>query len=207
MKRRNFLVGVGGTAIGGSVLVGSGAFSRVESNRSVTIEVAKDPDAYLGLDEGDSENADNYVDFDGDGHIRMNIGDQGGEGEGVNSNSLTFFDDMFRVTNQGKENATVCLDYDNVEFGDAVEDGTDANVEDVLTFYTGEAQGSQGMDGINEVPLCEEGDAFFELGTEHTVGVLVDTTELKGDIDDDELTGTLIDGHIGIIADVDGAGA
>ena len=69
MKRRNFLVGVGGATIGGSALIGSGAFSRVESNRQVHIEVAKDPDAYLGLDRcPGSENSKNYAHLDDYGH-------------------------------------------------------------------------------------------------------------------------------------------
>lgn len=49
MNRRAFVVGMGTAAVGGSTLLASGAFSRVESQRNVTIEVVGDDDAYLRL--------------------------------------------------------------------------------------------------------------------------------------------------------------
>ncbi|MEF8814169.1 MAG: twin-arginine translocation signal domain-containing protein, partial [Halovenus sp.] len=50
MNRRKFLVGVGSAAAAGSAVLGSGAFTRVEAQRSVTVQVAEDPNAYLGMD-------------------------------------------------------------------------------------------------------------------------------------------------------------
>ena len=110
MKRRNFLIGASGTAIGASALIGTGAFSRVESDRHVSIEVAKDPDAYLGLSAIDTPNSDNYVDLDEKGHLEISIGENPNGGEGVNSNSTTWFDGMFEVCNQGKETAGVHIE-------------------------------------------------------------------------------------------------
>ena len=107
MNRRSFLVGAGGIAIGGSALLGSGAFSRVESHRQVSVQVANDADAYLGLLPGDSPNGDNYVEEDEHGHIEVDIGENTNGGEGVNSNSLTFFDNLVEVCNQGKEDIAV----------------------------------------------------------------------------------------------------
>ena len=75
MKRRNFLIGVGGTAIGGSALLGSGAFSRVESHRDVAIQVANDANAYLGLKLLDTPNSNNFVYYDDQGHLAIDIGD------------------------------------------------------------------------------------------------------------------------------------
>lgn len=49
MKRRNVLLGIGTAAVGTTALVGTGAFSRSEASRSVSVEVADDNDAYLGL--------------------------------------------------------------------------------------------------------------------------------------------------------------
>jgi hypothetical protein len=49
MKRRTFVLGMGTAAAGGSVLLGSGAFSGVEPERTVTIETVGDEDAYLRL--------------------------------------------------------------------------------------------------------------------------------------------------------------
>ena len=49
MKRRNFVAAMGTAGIGGSAIVGSGAFSRVESKRQVKIETVGDDEAYLRL--------------------------------------------------------------------------------------------------------------------------------------------------------------
>jgi hypothetical protein len=49
MKRRNFVLGLGTAAAGGSVVLGSGSFSRDRSHRDVTIETVGDDDAYLVL--------------------------------------------------------------------------------------------------------------------------------------------------------------
>ena len=66
MKRRNFIVGLGATAAGGTAVLGSGAFSSVEGERTVTVETADDNDAYLRLTEGDGARDDrSFRDTDG----------------------------------------------------------------------------------------------------------------------------------------------
>lgn len=50
MKRRKFILGTATASIGGSALLGSGAFSRVDSHRNVHIEIVGDDDAYLRLE-------------------------------------------------------------------------------------------------------------------------------------------------------------
>ena len=77
MERRTFLIGAGGIALGGSALLGSGAFSRVESQRMVNIEVAPDPDAYLGLVPLETPNSYNYVGLDEKGHLFVSIDEDG----------------------------------------------------------------------------------------------------------------------------------
>ncbi len=118
MKRRNFLIGVGGTAIGGSALLGSGAFSRVESDRAVMIQVAHDSEAYVGFEQKDNPNSQNYTGYDEKGHFFIDIADQGGYGQGVNSDSTTYFDDLFRLCNNGKEDAYFCFDFSDLEFAE-----------------------------------------------------------------------------------------
>lgn len=49
MKRRHMLASMGAFTAGGSLVIGSGAFSSVEANREVAVDVVGDPDAYLGL--------------------------------------------------------------------------------------------------------------------------------------------------------------
>ena len=79
MDRRKFLVGLGSASVGGSALVGSGAFSRVDAQRAVTIQVAEDPDAYLGMDkcsiDGSETPNSSYASLDDDGHLRILMND------------------------------------------------------------------------------------------------------------------------------------
>ena len=116
MQRRNFLIGAAGTAIGGSALVGSGAFSSVEADRGVTVAVADDNDAYLGLEAV----RDDIISDDGDdGQLTLDLGSQttnedaehDGQGEGFNREAITEIDGVFRITNQGTE--TVDLEIEN----------------------------------------------------------------------------------------------
>jgi hypothetical protein len=64
LSRRNVLAGLGGLAVGGGALLGSGAFSSVEAQRTVEVNV---------ITEGDI--ADDSVDV-----ILKNVGDDGGSG-------------------------------------------------------------------------------------------------------------------------------
>lgn len=120
MERRKFLIGAGSTALGASAIVGSGAFSGVVSERTASVEIAHDERAYLGLQEiADSPN-ESYVDYDG-GHLRIRMdpdnptttgnGESSGpnNGLGVNSDSVTWFNDLFRISNQGKQEIQVYL--------------------------------------------------------------------------------------------------
>ena len=121
MERRKFLIGTGALAAGGAAALGSGAFSRVESDRAVTIQVANDANAYLGFKELDTPNSDNYFSYDAQGHAELNIAAQAeGGGEGINSNSRTWFDGLFELCNQGKEDITrIELDGSGLTVNDA----------------------------------------------------------------------------------------
>lgn len=118
MNRRTLLLAVGGGGIGASALIGSGAFTAAGSQRGTTIEVAGDPDAYLGLEPcPDSPNA-SYTRFDESGHLAIEMSPsnptigkgKGGTGLGVNSDSFTYFHDVFRICNQGKEPVAVWIE-------------------------------------------------------------------------------------------------
>ena len=215
MQRRKFVIGTGALATGGAAALGTGAFSRVESHRSVTIEVANDDDAYLGMRQVEgSENSYNYVDEDENGHLYIDIADQP-DGDGVNSNSITFFDEMIEFTNQGKEDAEICIDTSGLESGGVVDSG-EANV----VFYLNEgysdmdddevtidqtASGSTGT-GVDDYDLeCEDESVNLPLGESIVVGLYVDTRGVDVDYDEGESSGTLVEGQITVLADVDEA--
>ncbi|MFW5905312.1 MAG: hypothetical protein ACOCUO_00520 [archaeon] len=196
MDRRKFLLGIGASAVGGSALIGTGAFSRVEAQRSVTIQVAEDPEAYLGLDKCDTPNG-SYAHLDGDGHLAIlmdptnphHTGDKtpDGLGAGINSNSDTWFDNVFQICNQGKEAACVWIE-DHEDWPYVTGDEEERRVE----FYLG---------ADDEDSIIGEGNAFdLDVGDCVCVGI---RTRSHGLSEDDELLDDL-DNEITLVADVDG---
>jgi len=209
MQRRKFVIGTGALATGGAAALGTGAFSRVESHRSVTIEVANDDDAYLGMRQVEgSDNSDNYVEEDGNGHLEINIADQP-YGDGVNSNSITFFDEMIEFTNQGKEDAEICIDTSGLQAGNVVYSG-DAEVVFYLNEGAGDqdgngqtASGSTGTDVDTPDLECGSGSVDLPHGESIVVGLYVDTRGVDVDYAEGESSGELVEGHITVLADVD----
>ena len=221
MERRKFLIGVGGTAIGGSALVGSGAFSRVESQRDVTIQVAEDPDAYLGITPLDgvdgrdrTPNGANYTGLDEKGHAYLHIGDSTNDGYGVNSDSHTYFDGLFKICNQGKERADFKLDGTELEALDNVD----------VWFYTSydpEANTGPG-DGDDhwqdKLQIVDDGDGVESASVSMGVGNCtyvglkvktksVDATDSSLNDDSEEGEGNiLVRGEVKMIADSPEAG-
>ncbi|MFP9061383.1 DUF1102 domain-containing protein [Natrialbaceae archaeon A-chndr2] len=191
-------MGVGSASIGGSALLGTGAFSRVESQRSVTIEVAEDPDAYLGLDKcGGHDNPTpngSYAHLDDDGHLEILMNDEnptiGGThlGEGINSNSTTWFDNVFQICNQGKEDA--CVWISDSDAWPRVDGGESNRGERRVEFYLGSDD--------DRSLIGEENAIGLALGECVCVGI---KTRSYGLSEGEELLGEL-DNAIQINADV-----
>lgn len=202
MERRNFLVGIGGVSIGGSALLGTGAFSRVESQRDVTIAVAEDPDAYLGLSViEESLNSTNYVDIDGKGHIWINVGENPNGGVGVNSDSFSWFDNMIRVCNQGKEGVGFYIEEPgDDDFPNGIDATGPAPYDDEprLQFYTGEAAGV-GDDGTSSV-MGEANAVDIPVGECIELGMRTMTKGVNA------FDGALFREEVRLIADVDVTG-
>ena len=194
MQRRNFLLGTGSAALGGSALLGSGAFSRVESQRNVRISVAEDPDAYLGLKPLDTLNSNNYVEIDGNGHLAIDVNEHddfeptgdAAPGKGVNSDSKTWFDGMFQICNQGKADA--CVSYSA-----PADLGRDE--AELVFYYDGDTDGDMSTGG--RVDIEEEDPLPIGVGDCVTIGVRTETFGV-----DATLEAPLFDGDVTLIADV-----
>lgn len=185
MDRRKFVLGLGTASIGGATVLGTGAFSRVESHRGVSVEVAEDPDAYLGLDECATILGDNYVDVDEYGHIEIDIGENPNGGEGVNSDSLTWFDDLFEVCNQGKED--ICLYVIQDENWPEDDDGNPR-----VDFYLSDDR-EDSILGIDNARLVEIGECTC-------IGLQTNTRGV--DATDPELLLEDVDNSVSLVADV-----
>lgn len=146
MKRRTFVLGLGVATAAGTTAMGSGAFTSVEANRSASIEVTTDEDAYLAsvpLDES-GEVPDDPSDPD---QLRVpeaqeapyaQIDDSTGRlvltFDSLNAEAETLVRKVFRVTNQGDDEVGLWFDKEgdnpgSVEFkdqdGNLLDDGED----------------------------------------------------------------------------------
>ena len=150
MKRRNFILGLGATAAGGSAVVGSGAFSSVEAERTVTVETATDNDAYLRLNEGEKDDR-SFEDTDGvigftftglreEGEDQFDTNDEDPEGLGEDTiyrfGQETDGDPLFSAQNQGANPIEIhgLQHYDDVDPDDVPEIKIfDVETEELLT--------------------------------------------------------------------------
>ena len=140
MQRRKFLVGLGATVSGSATAVGTGAFTSVEADRTVDVEVAGDSDAYLGLlkaaNEDDSgnindpgANSDAYV-KDAGAEVSFDFSSNNTTtdlGDGFNPNAVTVVEDLIEVQNQGTQDVFLSVDLADLDLTDST--GTQAGIE------------------------------------------------------------------------------
>lgn len=90
MNRRNVLVGLGTIVAGGGAALGTGAFSSVKADRTVTVNTAGDSGSLIALNPaGDGAPADSGVVQLVDGLLTINFGAVANNSEGVNLDALT----------------------------------------------------------------------------------------------------------------------
>ena len=187
MRRRKLLAGLGSLAAGGAAAMGTGAFSSVEADRSVSIAVENDADAYLGLQKLDNSNGNQYASSN-NGTIEINIDSSGNGGAGVNKNAVTTFNELFEITNQGTQSVLVYITYDpddgqkgfpDVE-GTPGDSTTPSGMQD-LEFFTGDSD-----DEILNYPEDQSSNAYgLSVGESHKVGLRLDTRD-HPNLEDDQ---------------------
>jgi hypothetical protein len=108
MKRRKLVAGLGALASGATVL-GSGAFTSVEADRSVLIETEDDSGAFLRM----RPRSPNFRAATGDGVVEFNIPglDDEAEGKGVAPDSVYVFGGILELLNQGTNTVQVRSEY------------------------------------------------------------------------------------------------
>lgn len=130
MNRRNVLIGLGTVAAGGGAVLGSGAFSQVEAERTVNVNSDADASALLALAvasttlEGAEGSADEVIAFE--------------LGNGVNLDAVTRFDGAFEVTNNSDDAVDVAIE--DAASGDSIVSG-DAAAETTAGLYFEDSNG------------------------------------------------------------------
>lgn len=162
MKRRQLLFGLG--AVGSAGAVGSGAFTSVQAQRDMTIQVADDADALLGLEPRDGPNAAAFTEVT-DGMVGLDFSETDAGGSGLGTDSTYRFDDLLRVTNQGTQQVFVFVEFDLSE---------SPFTRGEIYFYPRSNTARQLNDRANSVVTLPVGESV-------PLGLFVDTTDVTSD--------------------------
>lgn len=161
VKRRKFVIGLGALAAGGSAVMGTGAMSSTSAQRNIEADIVGDNKAFLKVD--GSGNAENgwVVEYDS-GEVELVLDDPDEtsdvpDGQGLNGDAVTTFDDAFRVQNQGDEEVELYF----------------TSPYDRLRFYRNSDPTSSMMGSANSVVLLPTEDASASEATVN-VGIWVD---------------------------------
>ncbi|WP_262175039.1 hypothetical protein [Haloarcula laminariae] len=109
MNRRKFLIGAGSLAAGSAAAMGTGAFTSVSANRTVSVNTASDANAFLALNTSEGGENSDYVQTGG-GQVNIQLSSSNNYNEdasGVNQDGITRILDLFDVENQGTQNVFV----------------------------------------------------------------------------------------------------
>lgn len=135
LNRRNVIFGLGTVVAGGGVAFGTGAFSQVEADRTITVDVNDDQNAFVSI----TPNANTdlvTVDENGQIMIQWNADDFGGSG--------------------AHQNATITIN-EAIDFAHNGESGTTYEVSLANDNLTGDA--SIAFTNVTEPIVLAEGDS------------------------------------------------
>ena len=123
-NRRKFLAGLGALASGSAAAMGTGAFTSVSADRSLSIQTSGDAGAFLSITRATSggsttPNAEEYVEGDQDtGTLSLDFTNAddtpNSNASGINKNATTVFDNLLDVTNNGSQEVNFWIETDLV---------------------------------------------------------------------------------------------
>lgn len=170
MYRRRVLYGIGALASATGAMIGSGAFSTVEADRAVTVNTVPDEDAYLRLTDQLSGGSNEFSTVTADGTIQFEFTEDivGIPGDGLGTNSIYEFADVFAAQNLGSEPVHLFGEYS----------GT--NIADIGLLQTSSVSTSAGevdlkSPGINHPLTSEDPSDTLHPGDVVVLGLLIDT--------------------------------
>ena len=117
MQRRKFIASIGSVAAGAAAVTGTGAFTSVNANRDISMEVTGDQSALLAFEKSTTggsvtPNAQDYVTLPTDGQLALDFTGSDGGATGLNDNASTKFSNLFDIVNQGTQEVEVFVDPD-----------------------------------------------------------------------------------------------
>lgn len=180
LSRRNILIGLGGIVAGGGALVGTGAFTTVQAERTVTVETAGDETALLALAPTNDPNGD-YATIN-DGRLEVEI-------TNVNLNAVTHIDNVFQITNNGTRDVVLYFEEDPGDdnpSGNAIDVG--AKTDELADTDPNNNPSSDGINASDVVdishpnppdsdPTYEDIGVLLRTGDTLKVGFYIDTSD------------------------------
>lgn len=91
MKRRTFIAGVGSFTAASTAAVGTGAFTSVSADRSLTVETAGDENAFLAMEPTSRPNSE-YATLTTNDVLALDFTETDAGGEGLGTDSIYEFD-------------------------------------------------------------------------------------------------------------------
>lgn len=168
------------TGVGGAI--GSGAFTQVKAERTANVAVTDDSQAYLRiLTDADENDTSPYDSFNNQSYVEKSTGQQGQnvvqfrfdeagggtDGNGLNDNAVTTFENVFMLENQS--GGTVDVDYE------ITDSDSNTNSADVVTLYDDVGSGSE----LSAHSLGDGDYQYVDFGFDTTVGSVASSVSVK----------------------------
>lgn len=168
-QRRSTLVGLAGLVAGGGAVVGTGAFTSVEAERTVTVETAGDRSAALSIDTLDTPNSNEYV----------SSGSTLGTGEtlsidisNVNLEAITHINRLFEITNNGTQDVVVYIQ-EGIDRNNGNDSGNAIDFTALVDQFSNVSAPYGGDKGSNAIANKNLADISAPNGSPGSVGVLL----------------------------------
>ena len=174
-NRRKFIAGLGALATGSAAAMGTGAFSSVEAERTLTVETAGDSSAYLRIDPSNTD----YATQTGD-TVEITPNE-------LNADAVTEITDILTVENQGSRPVHFWIDAEDFieDIGKAsTRTGYDSYFDRGLTHfsaYLSDPNANAGLIGRNGDPPEERFGVVLTSGADAELALEFDMTDLPED--------------------------
>lgn len=169
-------------------MMGTGAFTSVQADRTMEVEVADDSSAYLTLVPDTDLGNNAYASYDGAGKLEIDIGGNGA-GSGANEDALTVIDNVFEIRNKGTQEIEVYIELSS-------------NLIDYVDFYAIAGSTGSSVNG-GERSIVGASNAFSGAGFGSVGGGNKLLVGVEIDLRDDDAPDSAedLDGTVTVFAD------